>query len=233
MVSTIIADDNKDICITLSNELNITNDIKVLEIIDDGAKVIPEIKRLKPQMIILDLKMPGRNGLQIIDDIENDDSINTKVVVLSGEQTYITKLRDAKCVSHYLQKGDCFKENGRIIKKVAKEINGKSLDKEIYDYLYDLGYTQTNQGTELIKECIKAFLLRKNYDIKIKELFKFVSEKKSIEYLKVKNNIFKATKVAKDSKEEEYLVYKLKLGKTSEMSPSNVIKMSRYYINAE
>ena len=83
MVSTIIADDNKDICITLSNELNITSDIKVLEIIDDGAKIIPEIKRLKPEMIILDLKMPGRNGLQIIDDIENDDSINTKVVVFS------------------------------------------------------------------------------------------------------------------------------------------------------
>ena len=229
MVSTIIADDNKDICITLSNELNITNDIKVLEIIDDGAKVIPEIKRLKPQMIILDLKMPGRNGLQIIDDIENDDSIDTKVVVLSGEQTYITRLREAKCVSHYLQKGDCFKENGR---KAAAAADGRS-DKEIYDYLYDLGYTQTNQGTELIKECIKAFLLRKNYDIKIKELFKFVSEKKNTEYLRVKNNIFKATKVAKDSKDEEYLVYKLKLGRTTEMSPSNVIKMSRYYINAE
>ena len=79
MVNAIIADDNKDLCMTLANELNVTKEMKVLEMINDGTKVIQEIKRLKPEIIILDLKMPGRNGLQIIEDIENDDSIETNI----------------------------------------------------------------------------------------------------------------------------------------------------------
>lgn len=64
---------------TLANELNVTKEMKVLEMINDGTKVIQEIKRLKPEIIILDLKMPGRNGLQIIEDIEKVVKINEKV----------------------------------------------------------------------------------------------------------------------------------------------------------
>ena len=79
MVNAIVADDNKDLCMALANELNVTKEIKVLEMISDGTKVIQEIKRLKPEIIILDLKMPGRNGLQIIEDIENMKKIMIKV----------------------------------------------------------------------------------------------------------------------------------------------------------
>ena len=52
MVNAIIADDNKDLCMTLANELNVTKEMKVLEMINDGTKVIQEIKRLKPEIII-------------------------------------------------------------------------------------------------------------------------------------------------------------------------------------
>ena len=45
MVNAIVADDNKDLCMALANELNVTKEIKVLEMISDGTKVIQEIKR--------------------------------------------------------------------------------------------------------------------------------------------------------------------------------------------
>ena len=70
MINAIIADDNKDLCMLLANELNTTKDIKVIEMLSDGSHVIQEIKRLHPQIIILDLKMPGKNGLQIIEEIK-------------------------------------------------------------------------------------------------------------------------------------------------------------------
>ena len=90
MINAIIADDNKDLCMLLANELNTTKDIKVIEMLSDGSHIIQEIKRLHPQIIILDLKLPGKNGLQIIEEIENDDEIKTKVIVLSGAtKTYV------------------------------------------------------------------------------------------------------------------------------------------------
>ncbi len=63
MINAIIADDNKDICILLANELNSTKDVKVIEILSNGANIVQEIKRLHPEIIILDLKMPGRNRI--------------------------------------------------------------------------------------------------------------------------------------------------------------------------
>lgn len=231
MVNAIIADDDKDICMMLSNELNSTKEIKVIEMICDGTKVIPEVKRLRPDILILDLKMPGKNGMQIIEYINRDDTIDTKVIVLSGEPEYITKVRENNCVISYLSKDKFIKESGRIIKELAKEIDSKSLDQTILDYLYDLGYSATHKGTDLLKECIKIYLLKKEYDIKEKELFIIIARRKSTAIYKVKNNIHKSTKAAGIAGDMDHITKKLKLGATEDISPNKVIKMSRYYIN--
>lgn len=66
MINAIIADDNKDLCMLLANELNTTKDIKVIEMLSDGSHVIQEIKRLHPQIIILDLKMSGKMDYKLL-----------------------------------------------------------------------------------------------------------------------------------------------------------------------
>lgn len=178
MINAIIADDNKDICILLANELNSTKDVKVIKILSNGVNVIQEIKRLHPEIIILDLKMPGKNGLQIIDDIENDVSINTKVIVLSGEMNYISKVRDSRCVVEYISKAKSFKDISLQIKNIANKLSKKSIDQIVMEYLLDLGFSTTNTGTLLLKECIRIFLIKRKDDCKVKELFKVVARKK-------------------------------------------------------
>lgn len=233
MVNAIVADDNKDLCMALANELNVTKEIKVLEMISDGTKVIQEIKRLKPEIIILDLKMPGRNGLQIIEDIENDDSIETKVIVFSGEMDYIARVRNSNCVISYLTKGLCFKEIGLRIQEIAKEIGKKSINQEILDYLLDLGFSTSNRGTIFLRDCIRIFLLKRQEECKVKELFKVVADSNVTECYRVKNNIHTSTKTAWNLGNREYITGKLKLGATEEISPKKVITMAQYYIDID
>lgn len=233
MVNAIVADDNKDICVLLANELNITKDIKVIEMLSDGSNVIQEIKRLHPQVIILDLKMPGKNGLQIIEEIENDNEIKTKVIVLSGEIDYISKLRDSRCVVSYISKGYGLKEISLQIKKLAHQMGKKSLNQLILDYLLDLGFSTTNSGTNFMIDCIRIFLLRRKEDCKVKELFKDVAKMNVIQSYKVKNNIHNSTKVAWNTGNREHIIDKLKLGATEALSPKKVITMAKYYIDID
>lgn len=233
MVSAIIADDNKDLCMALANELNVTKEMKVLEMISNGTNVIQEIKRLKPQIIILDMKMPGKNGLQIIDDIENDDSINTKVIVFSGEQSYIQRVQKNECVVSFIEKGLGFKEVTLRIQKIAKEIGKKSINQLILDYLLDLGFTTSNRGTFLLRDCIRIFLLRRQDECKVKELFKIVADFNAAASYTVKNNIHKSTKTAWNLGDKEHIIDKLKLGITEEISPKRVITMAQYYIDID
>lgn len=233
MVSAIVADDNKDLCIALANELNVTKEIKVLEMISSGTKVLPEIKRLKPDIIVLDLKMPGRSGLQIIDDIERDSSIKTKVIVFSGEIDYITKVRKSNCVITYLTKSLCFKEVCLRIQKVANEIGKKSMNQEILEYLLNLGFSTSNQGTMFLRDCIRIFLLKRKEECKVKELFKIVADINLIDSYRVKNNIHTSTKNAWNLGNREYIINKLKLGATEEISPKKVITMASYYIDID
>lgn len=233
MINAIIADDNKDLCMLLANELNTTKDIKVIEMLSDGSHVIQEIKRLHPQIIILDLKMPGKNGLQIIEEIENDDEIKTKVIVLSGESDYVAKLRDFRCMISYIRKGADFKEISMKIKEISHLMDKKSINQLILDYLLDLGFSTTNSGTDLMKDCIRIFLLKRKKDIKIKELIKMVSKINIIESYKVKNNIHNSTKAAWNTGDQKHIIEKLKLGATEPLSPKKVITMSSYYIDID
>ena len=231
MVSAIIADDNKDFCIKLANELNVTKEIKVIEMISEGTKVVQEIKRLKPEILILDLKLPGKNGLQIIEELSSESSIKTKVIVISGSNDYMTKIIKNKRIIGYLGKIYGIKEISLRIQKKASEIGSKSINQLIMDYLLDLGFTTSNNGTFLMRDCIRIFLITGKDDCKVKELFRSVAELNKQQSYIVKNNIHTSTKVAWNIGNKNHIVEKLKLGETEEISPKRVITMAKYYID--
>ncbi len=95
----------------------------------------------------------------------------------------------------------------------------------------DLGFTTSNNGTFLMRDCIRLFLINGKDDCKVKELFKTVAESNMTATYTVKNNIHNSTKVAWNIGDKNYIVNKMKLGATEELSPKKVITMSKYYID--
>lgn len=103
MLNVLIAEDNVPISIRLSNTIN-TNDVRCLGILNEGTKVYQRVKELNPDVLILDLKMPGKNGLDILQEIDEDTEIKTKVFIYSGETKYLEKARDFRCVDRFFQR---------------------------------------------------------------------------------------------------------------------------------
>jgi CheY-like chemotaxis protein len=53
---------------------------------DDGEKSLEIARRLKPDLVILDIMMPRRNGLEVLSEIRRDDDLSgTAVIVLTAQ----------------------------------------------------------------------------------------------------------------------------------------------------
>ena len=177
--------------------------------------------------------MPGLNGLQVLERLEKEN-IETKVVIYSGEDRYISRLRDTDCVVGIINKASGMESCRNQLIRLAKELNKKSIKQQSTEFLLDLGFSTSNKGTYFLRDCIWLFLVQKRDDCVVKKLFKTVADLNKVPatYI-VKNNIHTATKVAWNCGDKEKITDRLKLGATEEISPKRIITMAKYYIDID
>lgn len=78
--SLLIADDHAHVGASLKALL--APDYDVLAIIPDGDAVVEAVQRLHPDAVLLDLWLPGRNGLDVLSDLRKELP-EVKVVILT------------------------------------------------------------------------------------------------------------------------------------------------------
>lgn len=64
MIRVLICDDQDIVCQGLRVILNSPTDIEVVGIAHDGAEALEQIAQTQPDLVLMDLKMPGVNGIQ-------------------------------------------------------------------------------------------------------------------------------------------------------------------------
>lgn len=59
---------------------------------ENGAEAIEQYKRYRPDLVLLDITMPGRSGMEALDDILNENP-EAKVIMCSavGQEVVITQ----------------------------------------------------------------------------------------------------------------------------------------------
>lgn len=82
MTRVIICDDHKIVREGLKQIINAFNDFEVISDVESGEALFSELKTLKPQIIILDVSLPGRSGLEVLKQIKLLNP-EIKVLVLS------------------------------------------------------------------------------------------------------------------------------------------------------
>ena len=78
----VIADDHKLIVDGIKRALEESSDFEVVGEASSGSQVLPLINRTKPDLVLLDLRMPGADGLTSLSRIRKQHP-NVKVVILS------------------------------------------------------------------------------------------------------------------------------------------------------
>ena len=53
---------------------------------DDGEEALEAVRRLRPDLVILDVMMPRRNGIEVLKELRSDQSLaSTPVIVLTAQ----------------------------------------------------------------------------------------------------------------------------------------------------
>ncbi|RJQ76754.1 DNA-binding response regulator [Pseudonocardiaceae bacterium YIM PH 21723] len=69
MIHVVVVDDEVMVCAHLRTILNSAADIEVVDQAHDGAAAVEAVIRHRPQVVLMDLRMPGVDGLTAIDRI--------------------------------------------------------------------------------------------------------------------------------------------------------------------
>ncbi len=228
MVKVLIAEDNVPISVHLSNIINSTKEIQAISIVNNGTEVYQTIKSLKPEIVILDLKLPGEDGIEILRKIEEDVELDTRVVIYSGEPTYISKVRGFKSVEHFFNKIQLCEEIGLEIQRIAKEIKNEALTKKIYDVLLKMGFRAEHKGTQFIEECIEIATIEKQENLK--RIYEKIANIEGKTPFTIKADIQLAVKKMWRYANKEKVRKFLRLGECDEPSPKIIVSMVRYYV---
>jgi two-component system invasion response regulator UvrY len=119
MIKTIIADDHSIVREGLKQILNETNDVSVSGEAKNGMELLEELRRQKFDVVVLDISMPGINGLDALKQIKIINP-NLPVLVLSmhPEEQYAIRVLKAGA-SGYLTKESASEELLNAIRRIA------------------------------------------------------------------------------------------------------------------
>ncbi len=79
----LIADDSEQVRKSLSRLLSILTGVEIIGEAVDGRQAIDKTRKLKPDILILDMKMPNGSGLDVLHEIAPDKE-NLKVIMLTN-----------------------------------------------------------------------------------------------------------------------------------------------------
>lgn len=94
-VTIMIADDHSMVREGLRSLLELDGDIQVIEEAVDGEDCLEKLKTCKPDVLLLDINMPKKNGLEVLQCI-NKSNLKVRVLVLTvhNEVEYLIKAVD-------------------------------------------------------------------------------------------------------------------------------------------
>jgi len=99
----VVADDNARILVVLVSVL--ASDFEIIATAIDGRSVLNHIQQLKPSVAVLDLNMPGLNGIEIIGEMRRLQ-LTPSVVICSveGDPDVIEAVRQAGALGYVLKR---------------------------------------------------------------------------------------------------------------------------------
>lgn len=83
-IKVLLVDDEVDFVNTLAQRLKMRD--LLVDTVYDGGQALSFIKKIEPDVIVLDLKMPGLHGIEVLREVKNLKP-NIQVIILTGHGT--------------------------------------------------------------------------------------------------------------------------------------------------
>lgn len=155
-IKVLLADDHAILRAGLKMLLNAESDMEVVAEAEDGAAAIEKTRELKPDVVLMDITMPGLNGLHATREIiRAHPDVKVLVLTMHEDETYLRQFLRAGASGYVVKKAvdtelisairAVYREDMYIYHSLAKEMVEDYLDSPVKPE------RQTNQSSPLSK----------------------------------------------------------------------------------
>lgn len=123
MINIMIADDHAMMREGIKQLLEFDGTMKVIAEASDGDECLSILKKTKPDVLLLDINMPNKNGIEVLEDLRGRNN-ETKVLILTvhNEVEYLVKAVDIG-VNGYILKDS---ESAELKRAIEAIVNGEN-----------------------------------------------------------------------------------------------------------
>src|ERR1700691_4328951 len=114
-IRILVADDHAIFRDGLRKLLEVADDVQIVGEASNGIECIKMLAKLKPDILLLDLRMPEKDGLAVLEEV-NFDTLPTRVIV-------VTAAEDDRDVVRAMRLG----ARGVVLKQSASDLLAKSI----------------------------------------------------------------------------------------------------------
>ena len=120
MIQAVLVDDEPQSCKSLAIKLNaVADDIEIIGTYHHPEKAISAIRKLKPGVVFLDIEMPGMNGFQLL---ENMEEFNFDVIFVTAYNEYMLNALRLSALDYLLKPVDT-EELKNALDRLRKKIS--------------------------------------------------------------------------------------------------------------
>ncbi len=120
MIKVIIADDHKLFRQGIAVLLEDMEDVSLIDDVDNGNELLAALKDDLPDIVLLDLDMPGKNGIEVLEEIRQQYA-ELGVIILTAVDVPMVPYLDICGANGYLFKSTSHEEVENAIRSVYRE----------------------------------------------------------------------------------------------------------------
>lgn len=142
----IVADDEPLALGKMQSSLACIPDVEVVGCARNGVEALAMIRSLKPGLVILDIEMPGRSGLSVIENLGIGDEI-PEVIFTTAFSHYAVKAFEVRAVD-YLTKPVPFERLREAVKNAGERLAARSANQRFAELQSLIAALQAESGSD-------------------------------------------------------------------------------------
>ncbi len=161
MISVLLVDDHEIVIEGLRKLLSVAGDIDVTGEAHDAATALEQARKLNPDVILLDLRMPGATGIQAARRLRQQEYEGAIIVLTSyGDKAYVRQALEAGADSYLLKNTPSAEliESIRSAARGRRQISPELLDSVLEEF-GGLAREKTVRDADLSDEDLKMLTL--------------------------------------------------------------------------
>lgn len=121
-MKVVIADDSDLIRERLQDMLSISDQVEIVGSFDNGTDTLEALRNLKPDLAIVDIKMPGLTGLEVLMEIRKENkSLQFIILTLYASEYYWQTVMEAGA-DYFFSKVDDFEKVAIVINEMDRTL---------------------------------------------------------------------------------------------------------------